>query len=687
MSPFRTISIFLLCAATGLGSQTPSPTSPPAGDKIERLNEFIVSAGPDPKTAFDLAQGTSVLAGAELRRLVQNTLGETLSSTPGVSSTYYGPGSSRPVIRGLGGDRIRVLENGVGALDASNVSPDHNTALEPLFATRIEVLRGPSTLLYGSSAVGGAINVIDNTIPESAPDKPFSGVLELRGGGAARERAAILSAGGGNQQFALHVNALKQQSDDVNIPGVARIDADAPPDQPAGTLPNSRIETKSGAIGATWFGAAGRIGAAISTYATTYGVPAAEPISIAMRQRRFEVEGESKAGTGVWRGVRGRFAAGDYTHSEIADQTTINTTFVNKAWEGRVELPHTLGTHVTGTIGTQIERSDFSAVGEEVVTPPSVTARQAVFALEEWALGEIRLQAGARVERQTVTLGEVDAGLPVLPGFNARSGEKKTRAGASASLGAVFYPAKDWSVALNLAYTERLPTAQESFSNGPHGGTGAYEIGTSTLDREKSLGFDVSLRRRAGFVTGALSGFVHRFNGFVFEQEMPAGAIPEENNPDGLTPFQFVARDANFYGGEAELSLHFIDRPDRHLHLDLTSDFVRAEERASGQPLPRIPPMRHGAKLSYEDGRWSADLQVRHARRQDRITAGETPTPGYTLVNASVSYLIIAGSVNYELFARGTNLTDAKAREHTSFLKKFAPLPGRGLLAGVRMKF
>ncbi|MEY4940982.1 MAG: hypothetical protein RIQ93_2717 [Verrucomicrobiota bacterium] len=687
MSFSPSLSSLLLCAAISLPAATPQTSAPPATDKIERLNEFVVSAGPDPKTSFDLAQGTSVLAGSELRRLAQNTLGETLSGAPGVSSTYSGPGASRPVIRGLGGDRIRVLENGVGALDASNVSPDHNTALETLFASRIEVLRGPSTLLYGSSAVGGAINVIENTIPDSAPTRDFSGAFELRAGGAARERAAVLSAGAGNKDFALHVNALKQQSDDVRIPGVARSDAEAPSRQPAGILPNSDITRKSGAIGASWFGANGRLGVAVSAYSSTYGVPVDEPISITMQQRRLELEGESKAEMGVLRGARAHFAAGNYTHREVVDRKITNTTFRNKAWEGRLELPHSLCRAVTGTWGMQMERSDFGAVGAEVVTPPSVTARQAVFALEEWKWGEIRLQAGARVERQSIKLGEVAADLPVVPGFAAKTGDRKNRTGASGSLGAVFYPEKDWSVAVNLALSERLPTAQENFSNGPHGGTGAYEVGASNLPNEKSLGLDASIRRRAGFVTGALSAFVHRFDNFIFEEELPAATIPLRHNPEGLTPFQYTARDANFYGGEGELSFHFIDRPGRHFHLDLISDFVRAEERARGEPLPRIPPLRYGLKLNYDDGRWNADLAIKRAQRQNRISAPETSTAGYTMVNANLSYLVVAGRVNYELFARGANLGNARAREHSSFLKNFAPLPGRGLLAGVRLTF
>ena len=488
MSLFRHFPILLVSFAGFSPAQTVPPAAPPAApgtEKIQHLDKFVVSAGHDSKTLFDLAQGTSVLAGEELHRLAQSTLGETLNGVPGVSSTSYGPGASRPVIRGLGGDRVRVLDNGVGSLDASSVSPDHNTALEPLFASRIEVLRGPSTLLYGSSAIGGAVNVIDNAIPGTAPDGRTTGALELRGGGAARERAAVVSVGGGEKSFAAHLNALQQKSDDLHIPGVARIDAGAPVNQPRGLLPGSDGATFSGSLGAGLFWSAGRAGAALAYYDTDYGVPNGEDIRIRMRQTRLDLEGEVTQPFGVWRSAKVRVGLGDYTHAELGDGgRTVNTRFNNRAGEGRVELPHVAIGDVTGTIGAQAARSDFAALGAEVVTPPSLTQSAAIFALEEMKLGsKATLQAGARYEVQQIGLGDVDPALPRVPGYAARSGQVKRSGGLSGSLGLVVYPVKDWSVGASLASSERLPTAQELFANGPHGGTGAYEIGTSGLGR------------------------------------------------------------------------------------------------------------------------------------------------------------------------------------------------------------
>jgi iron complex outermembrane receptor protein len=689
--PFFSRSLFLFTvanlAARG-ATPPPSPSPAHAHEEVLSLDTLLVSAGLQDKTAFDLAQGTSILAGEELRRRVQATLGETLAATPGVNSTYYGPGASRPIIRGLGGDRIRVLDSGVGVLDASAISPDHNTAIEPLFAERIEVLRGPSTLLYGSSAVGGVINVIDNRIPVTPLTGNLTGAIEARGFGAAREHVTVAALSGGSKDLRIQLNGLNQRSRDVRIPGVARVDTDAPVAQPTDILPNSDIKTKSGSLGATWFWSGGRVGAAVSSHATTYGVPVDEPISIDLRQRRLDLAGETTEAFGIFTGVKARWGLGDYTHREIIDRSITNTTFRNQAWEGRIELPHALAPDANGTLGAQFSRSDFSAVGEEVATPPSLTKNSALFALEEWKRGSVTWQAGGRFEKQSIALGDFDpAGLPPLPGYGARPLTKKNQHGASGSVGVVVYPAKDWSIGLSLAYTERLPTAQELFSNGPHGGTGAYEVGTSNLAREKSTGLDLSVRRRAGFVTGTGSVFINRFKNFVFEQELDPTSIPAAKNPEGLTPYQFVARDAKFHGAELELAFHLIDTESRHIHVDLMGDYVRARQETDNKPLPRTPPLRYGVAVHFDQGPWHAAVEARHSARQNRITNAETTTASFTVLNADVAYTIAREHVEFEIFVRGTNFTNTEARMHTSFLKEFAPLPGRGIAAGVRATF
>lgn len=685
---FRFSSFLFLSAASLLRGETAadstaSPSGPP-GEKLV-LDTVVISAAGD-KTAFDLAQGSSILAGNDLLRAMRSTLGDTLADTPGVSASYYGPGASRPIIRGLGGDRVRMLSDGVGSLDASNISPDHNVAVEPLFASRIEVLRGPTTLLYGSSAVGGVVNVIDNRIPVQPGDGSPHGAIEGRFGGANNERTGVVAVGAGNSRLVVQVDALRQRTDDLDIPGVARVDAEAPADQVSGTLPHSASDTKSGSVGVTGFWEAGHLGGAISQYETAYGVPNDEGVTIAMKQTRFDLAAEITRPFGVFNGATARFGYGRYRHSEL-DGADVGTTFENNAWESRIELPHAAIGEVTGTIGLQGAFSDFSAVGEEVVTPPSRTTSGALFALEELKHGPVTYQLGARYEFQSIKLGDVDPALPAVPGYAAHSGEKKDFDSVSVSSGVVVHVAEDCALGVSLAYTERLPTAQELFSNGPHGGTDAYEVGSSGLGVERSIGLDVNLRKRAGFVTGSIGAFVNRFNDYIFEQELAADAIPAENNDEGLTPYQFIAKDALFYGAEAEVTLHLLDRKDDRVHLTLLSDYVHAEQTTDDVPLPRMPPLRVGARLEYENAHWQAGVELRHANRQNRFSPDETATADYTLLNASLVYLVPTRRVDYVFFLRGDNLANAEARVSTSFLKDLAPLPGRGVTAGVRLKF
>ena len=696
MHSFRILSAFVFTSALGAAQTLP----PPAGDSHDHdepvtLSSFVVTGSVDPQSTFDLAQGASVLAGHQLHLNQQATLGETLAATPGVNATYYGPGASRPIIRGLGGDRVRMLDNGIGSLDASNVSPDHNVSIEPLLVERIEVLRGPATLLYGSSAVGGVVNVIDNRIPATAPDRPVSGQLEARYGSAANERTGIVALTVGNDRLAVQVNGLRTETDDVAIPGFA--DPANPMNE--ATLTNSAISTKSGTVGATTFRSAGNAGVAVSNYATVYGVPVGEPIKIDMTQRRVDFRAEITQPFALFEAAKLRFGLADYRHAEIDTATgTANTTFRNRAHEGRLELSQKAMGNLTGTVGAQFTRSDFSAVGEEVVTPPYVTSTAAAFLLESLKLSpQFTLQFGGRLERQQIDLGTVDPVLTPYPGYAAASGESHTDTALSLSTGAVIYPVKDWSLGLSAAYSEHNPTAQERFSHGPHGGTGSYEIGTSNLPQEKSFGLDFTVRKRSGFVTGSAGVFLNRFQNFIFEQEDSLTyfddasgyflAYPVPAGDESLPIYQYIARDAVFYGGEAELSLHLLEQETERLHLDLTADSVHAQQTTDDQPLPRIPPFRFGAALRYENGAWDLGLSARHAFKQTRTAPGETDTAGYTLLSADATYRFTVGRFEWEIFAHGTNLADEDARISTSFLKDIAPLPGRSVNIGARLSF
>jgi len=678
-----------ILAADPVDVAQPRPPRPGDDGYVERLDAMIITGTADPKAAFDFAQGASSLSGKRLQLQQESTLGETLERTPGVNSTYYGPGASRPLIRGLGGDRVRMLEDSIGSLDLSSISPDHNVSIEPLLLERIEVLRGPATLLYGSSAVGGVVNVIDNRIPLTAPDAPLGGRVEGRFNTVANERTGVMSLLVGNAGFGLQVNGLRTLMDDVDISGYAQQGPDAPADQPRGTLPGSAISTKSGSVGGTAFFKTGFVGLAVSEYDTAYGVPTGDDpaISIDMKQRRLDLRGELASPFGFFKTLRVRAGYGDYTHSELSGGATVNTLFKNKAWESRVELVQETLDKLSGTIGLQFSQADFLAEGEEVVTPATLTRSAAIFALEEYKLEQVTFQLGGRYEWQRIGLGELAAGLPTFDGYAAQSGAKRTDRGVSVSTGAVYYPAKNYSVGFSLAASQRLPGAQELYSNGPHGGSAAYEVGRSNLGKEKSIGVDLTLRRRGDFMTGSVGVFMNKFRNFIFEEELPEALKPVVNNPDGLTAFQFVAKNALFYGGEAELEFHLIDREGERLHFVLDGDYVRAEQTTDDQPLPRIPPLRAGAELRYERGAWTAGVNLRHVFRQGRFAEFETATSGYTLLGADLGYGFMFGRVRYDIFLRGSNLTNEAARVHTSFLKDFAPLPGRNVTLGVRAEF
>jgi iron complex outermembrane receptor protein len=656
--------------------------------------EFVVvTATGGAATLSEVAQPVSVLSGPELSLRMQPTLGETLAQQPGVSSTYFGPGASRPVIRGLGGDRVRILQSGVGTADASSTSPDHAVSFDPLSAQQVEVVRGPATLLYGSNAVGGVVNILDDRVPDAAPDRPLHGKADLSGATAANERAGALSLTGGKDRFAWHADFLKRKTDDVDIPGFAesaalRAEEEAEGgegeehEEVQGVLENSAVDNTGGAAGVSLVGSGGFLGVAFSGLDSLYGVPghahhaeeeaeggAAEEeaaVQVDLRQRRGDLRGEWRHPFRGLRSLRARFGLADYEHQEL-EGGAVGTVFTNESWEGRLEGRHGKAGPFEGSIGVQGFRREFSALGEEAFTPPTLTRSWAVFAFEEAPLGSWRLQLGGRVEWQDIESSGEDALTRDFTGY-------------SGSAGLVWQGEEGWGVALTAARSTKLPNAEELFSNGPHLATRAFEIGDPTLDKEKSLGLDVSFRKRSGPLTGQLNFFLNRFDGYIFEE----GTDEVE---DGLQVFRYVQRDADFYGGEAQARIELYHAEPHHIDIDLMADYVRAELRDTDEPFARIPPFRYGVGLHYESPRWTGLLEMRGAAEQDRIGAFERPTDGYTLLNASLAWRAFFGRSVLELMLRGTNLTDEEARNHVSFLKDMAPLPGRDVRLSLRLAF
>jgi iron complex outermembrane recepter protein len=664
-------------------------------DLAVHQEEILVTASPDARSQDEIAQPTSVLSGEELMLEMQPTLGETLSQQPGVTSTFFGPGASRPVIRGLGGDRIRVLEGGLGTGDASTTSPDHAVSVDPLAAEQIEVLRGPATLLYGSSAVGGVVNVIDNRVPDHMPGEPISGTVELRGGTVSDERGGGASFDGAlGRRFAWHADFVKRETDDYEIPGFAESAAlraeegeeGEEHEQARGTAENSATDTEAGAVGLSWIGNDAFLGVAIRQHESLYGIPGGhahhegeegeeeeeeeeERIRVDLEQQRWDLRGGLTRPFGIFRGANVRFGKTDYEHRELEGEET-GTIFLNDSWEGRIELLQRSFGPVSGSIGVQAQSRDFEAIGEEAFVPPTQTDSWAVFTFQEIVRGPWRLQLGGRYERQDVAADAADLIV------NDRSFD-----GLSGSAGLVWQPERDdYSIGLSLARSTKLPNAEELFSNGPHLATSAFEIGNPDLEEETSLGLDLTFRKTSGPLTGEINLFVNRFDDFIFE------SFTDEEE-DGLTVFRYVQQDAEFRGAELSGVYELFHDEPYHVDVEFGTDFVRAELRETGDPLPRIPSQRYHLGFHYRGEKIQGRIEGQHVEEQDRVATFERPTDGYTLLNASIGYRFFTSTMVYDVLLRGTNLTDEEARNHVSFLKDLVPLPGRDLSLAVRLTF
>lgn len=670
-------------------------------DPAVHRETVIVTASPDARAESEVYQPVNVVTNEELQVRREATLGETLKNEVGVSSSYFGPGSSRPVIRGLGGDRIRILEEGLGTADASNISPDHAVAAEAATAEQIEIVRGPATLLYGSNALGGVVNVIDDRIPTKLPAASVTGSVDLAFGTVASERLGAVNIGGAiGANVAWHLDVFDRDTDDYEIPGPPESDFahdDDDEDEEAeeeftGVLENSSLRSRGGALGASWIGDRGFFGVAVSGLDSNYGVPGhahghdedheeharslrpleqeheegdEEAVRIDLDQRRIDVRGGYDPEAGPFRTVRVRLGSTDYEHVEL-EGDEVGTRFTNDGWELRLEGGHRPFGLLNGTVGAQFTSTDFAAVGEEAFVPPVETGSQAVFAFEEIDRGAWDLQFGARYERLDHQVSSLE-----LP--------DRSFDGLSASVGAIWQFAPQWSLASSLARAVRLPTAVELYADGPHAATRSYEMGDPDLDDEVSLGLDLSLRTKGERWRSELTVFNNEFDGYIFES-------PTGEEEDELPVFQYMQADARFYGLEAEFHVDLLHLEPWHLELDFGGDYVRAR-LDGGENLPRIPPMRAFGGLTFRGDRARAGFEVRHVFEQEETAAFENPTDSYTMINAHAAYRFFVGSSAHELLVRGTNLTDELARSHVSPLKELAPLPGRDVTLAYRLLF
>ena len=708
----------LLATALALALASPAAFAETASDaQTKDLEAVVVTASPLKGNAESVATPVDVLYGEDLDKAKAGTLGETVAKLPGVQTTYFGTGVGRPIIRGQEGPRVQVLSGGIGSMDASTVSADHAVSIEPFLADQIEVLKGPATLLFGSGAIGGAVNVVDGRLAESIPDQPLSGRAEVRGNTVNDERTGMFRLDGVSGNWVLHVDGLVRDTDDYDIPGVAILhdheegEEHEEEPQPKGTLPNSSVSTKAGAVGATYLGDRGYFGLAASTYRTNYGIPAGAhvhgeedhdhegeedheheeeegPVRIDMVQNRLDMKAGVYNPVSFLESVNLRAAWNDYEHVEL-EGGEVGTRFSNEGYDARLEAVQKTWNGWRGAFGLQFGSTDFSAVGEEAFVPSTVTVALGLFVVQEKDFGPWKLELGGRYDQ--VKLKPDDRASTDFSAVNL-------------SAAAIWRLSDGFDLRFGLDRSERAPTNEELFAGGTHVATQSIEIGDASLDTEKGVRAEIGAHWHTDRVDLKLAVYQTRFKDFIYLTDT---GVEEEGYPVRL----WTQDDATFTGAEAEAKIQLADTAAGAWDLRLYGDYVRAKldgsglrtvafevphgdhthgyevDIAQGGYLPRISPMRFGADLGWSLGGWRASLGAVRYGKQDDVAQNEEPSDGYTLVDAHVAYRWDRPASSWEVFLDGSNLTDEEARPHTSLLRDYAPLPGRGVAFGIRAYF
>lgn len=648
------------------------------------LPTVSVTGNPLGVNSDELVVPVSTLNGRELSLKRESTLGDTLDGIPGVSATHFGPNASRPVIRGLDAERVRIMQNGVGVLDASSLSFDHAVTVDPIIVEQVDVVRGPAALLYGGSAVGGVVNATDNRIPAEQLNG-VTGRAETRFGGPDSQNNIAGVVDAGNGLLAVHGDLYSRKTSDLDIPGYAvskrKSEADGTPRINNGKLINSSADGDGGAIGASLTFDSGYIGASYSGFNSNYGTVAEPDVRIDMQSKRWDIGSEfhdlDKLGFGhLINRVKFRLAHTDYEHQEL-ENGEVGTTFKNHGIEGSFEAGHTpISTafgNLNGIVGLQFQNTTFEALGDEAFVPSSNTQTKALYMYEELPLNfieaqKLKLSFGARTEHTTVdSSDDPNFGEGQDHGFNP----------TSYAVGGIYTLTPNWSLASNLSHNERAPSYFELYANGAHVATGEFEVGNNNFDVERSNGIDAQLRWKDAKNSFSVGAYYTRFSSFL--------GLLETGNTDagsGLPIAQFSAFAADFKGLEAEGKFNVAN----NLDLTLRGDYVHATNRDNGDALPRISPLRLGGGLHYQKGSFGARVDVLHAFDQNRTAANELATDGYTDVSALISYKLPT-KFNIELFAKANNLLNDEIREHASFLKDIAPQGERSVLIGLRTDF
>jgi iron complex outermembrane receptor protein len=655
----------------------------------------------------------SVLSGDELRKRQAATLGDSLAKEVGVHASFHGGVASTPIIRGLSGPRVLITQNGLDVSDVSRVGPDHAVATEASTAQQVEILRGPATLFFGSGAIGGVVNVVDQRVPS---DSDMRGEWLLQHDSVNQQKLASFNINTGGQNVALHFDGFLRDAGEYEVPVNPLTSA-------SGKIANSGEESNGFTLGSSYLADDGYVGFSAGRLNREYGIPGHShdedeaDIYADLRQNRYQLISEWHFDHRLLRSLNARAAYTDYNHAEI-EAGVVGTTFRNKTTEVRTDLLHADLHSWRGGMSLHYKESDVVAEGEEAFTPATQSRTAAVALMEEHHLGDVLLQLGARIERVDITADDL-----LLPHLDAHAHDedepdhheeessaqivdgKLDFTPVSFSIGAVWDFKPGYNLGIALSRSQRAPSAAELMSFGPHIGSGTYEIGalyalneidgelladlnSAKLRLETANNIDVTFRKHEGDLGIILNVFYNKVDNYYYQQAtgfFAEGSHEHEHDgdmhADEMPIYLFTSADVTLQGFEAQVMWQI----NAQFKAAAFADYVRAE-LADGEYLPRQSPRRFGVSLDYQWRDFTANVDATRYDRQDKVAAGESTTAGYNMVDATITYNA-RWLNNLAVYLKGENLADTDARVHTSFLKDLAPKPGRNFSIGVRGSF
>ncbi|NQE51733.1 TonB-dependent receptor [Herbaspirillum rubrisubalbicans] len=651
-----------------------APTTPTVPATQPALQPIVVTATPfASQEDVQVLTPAKVIAGDELRNKLGNSLGETLNGELGVSASAFGAGASRPVIRGMEGPRVMILQNGMGVADVSTVSNDHAVATEAATARQVEILRGPATLLYGSGAIGGLVNVVNDRIPTELVGKP-TGTVEGRYGTVDGEKNGSFSLDTSAGQIGLHLDGNYRDTDNYKIPGNAR---QADSSSASGRLPNSFTHETNLGAGVSYVSNWGYVGLSAATLDDHYGIPTDEMSFIDLHQSRYDFDTVVNRPFAGIEKLRVRMGYTDYTHIEKQQNGTPNTVFSNRALQNRWELTHAPLAGWHGTFGVQTEQSNYSALapdtGAAELTPPTRSNSFAGFLVEERQFGQVLASAGLRAESVS---RRPDSGSG-LPGRDFSL--------LSWSTGGLWAFQPGYGLGLTYSFAQRAPTVEELYSNGPHESTSTFDIGDQQLKKETSHNVELSLQKTEGLVRWKGNVFRNKVNNFIYGRTNGQVDSSGAADPNGEFTQRFWSQgDATIRGVEAEVTYNWNGEG---LSGRVFADTSRGTLENLGN-LPLQPATRYGIELGYKTGPWASGVKLLRAQKQDRLASFETyETPSYTQLDANLSYTQRINGAKLTWFALARNLLNQDIRLSTSVLRESVPLGGRNFIVGVRTSF